>query len=66
MFDDFFVGKLDLYRLNFALLTLIPKEQGAKDMKKFRPISLCNCSFKIFSKVMTIRLGNIANRLVSQ
>jgi hypothetical protein len=34
-------------------------------MKKFRPISLCNCSFKIFSKVLTIRLGRIANRLIS-
>lgn len=66
MFDDFFAGNLDLYRLNFALLTLIPKEQGARNMRKFRPISLCNCSFKIFSKVLTLRLGNIANRLISQ
>jgi hypothetical protein len=65
MFNDFFRGELDLDRLNFALLTLIPKEQDARNMKKFRPISLCNCSFKIFSKVMTIRLGKIANRLVS-
>jgi hypothetical protein len=24
MFNDFFRGKLDLYRLNFAMLTLIP------------------------------------------
>lgn len=66
MFDDFFAGKLDLYRLNFALLTIIPKEQDARNMKKFRPISLCNCSFKIFSKVLSIRLGKIANRLISQ
>lgn len=65
MFNDFFRGELDLDRLNFALLTLIPKEQDARNMKKFRPISLCNCSFKIFSKVMTIRLGKIANSLVS-
>jgi hypothetical protein len=64
MFKDFYVGKLDLYRLNFALLTLIPKELGARTMKKYRPISLCNCSFKIFSKVLTIRLGRIAYRLI--
>ena len=34
-------------------------------MKNFRPISLINCSFKIFSKVLTVRLGKIINRLVS-
>lgn len=65
LFRDFHEGKLDLYRLNFALITLIPKEQEAINMKKFRPISLCNCSFKIFPKVLTNRLGKIADRLVS-
>jgi hypothetical protein len=29
MFDDFYYGKLDLFRLNFAILTLIPKVEGA-------------------------------------
>jgi hypothetical protein len=65
LFQDFYTGELDLTRLNFALLTLILKELGARSMKKFRPISLCNCSFKIFSKVLTIRLGKIADRLIS-
>jgi hypothetical protein len=65
MFQDFYNGTLDLHRLNYALLTLIPKELGARSMKKFRLISLCNCSFKIFSKVLTIRLGKIADRLIS-
>jgi hypothetical protein len=65
LFQDFYTGDLDLTRLNFALLTLIPKEMGARSMKKFRPISLCNYSFKIFSKVLTIRLGKVADRLIS-
>jgi hypothetical protein len=56
---------LDLFRLNFALLTLIPKEEDAKEMKKFRPISLTNCSFKIFSKVLTLRLGRVCQRIVA-
>jgi hypothetical protein len=34
-------------------------------MKLFRPISLINCSFKIFSKVLTLRLGKISQRLIS-
>jgi hypothetical protein len=64
-FQDFHEETLDLYRLNFAPLTLNPKEIGARSMKNYRPISLCNCSFKIFSKVLTIRLGRIADRLIS-
>ena len=46
MFNDFFNGELDLYRLNFAMISLIPKEEGVRNMKKFRPISLINCNFK--------------------
>jgi hypothetical protein len=34
-------------------------------MKKFRPISLGNCSLKVFTKLMTNRLGPIADRLIS-
>lgn len=48
MFEDFHKGKLDLYRLNCPLVTLIPKVGDASDMKQFRPISLLNCSFKNF------------------
>ena len=39
---------LNLDRLNYAMIALIPKESEAKTLKKFRPISLINCSFKIF------------------
>uniref|UniRef100_A0A8R7PWG4 Uncharacterized protein n=1 Tax=Triticum urartu TaxID=4572 RepID=A0A8R7PWG4_TRIUA len=65
MFDDFHKGKLDLYRLNFAVLTLIPKEKEATSMKKFRPISLINCIFKVFTKVLANRLAVLMNRLTS-
>jgi hypothetical protein len=57
LFEVFHEGKLDLYRLNFSMITLITKMEDAIDMKHFRPISLINCSFKIFSKVLTTRLG---------
>jgi len=65
MFNDFFKGDLDLSRLNFSLVTLIPKVGDATNMKQFRPISLLNCSFKIFSKLLTIRLGPISQRIVN-
>jgi hypothetical protein len=59
-------GKLDLFRLNFAMLTLIPKVDNAVDMKHFRPISLLNCSLKIFSNLLTIRLEGVCQRLITQ
>jgi hypothetical protein len=66
MFHGFYEGRLDLFRLNFAVLSLIPKVENAIEMKMFRPISLLNCSFKIFSKVMTLRLEKVCQRLVAK
>lgn len=65
MFKAFPHGNLDIYRLNFAMLTLIPKENDAKTIQKYRPISLANCIFKIFTKAMTNRLVTVADRLIS-
>jgi hypothetical protein len=58
-------GSLNLDRLNYAMITLIPKEPDAKVLKKFRPISLINCSFKIFSKLLNNRMIKVADRLVA-
>jgi hypothetical protein len=51
MVNEWNHGNLDLFRLNFSLLTLIPKEADDVTIQKFRPIALTNCSFKIFFKV---------------
>lgn len=64
LFSAFHEGSLDIFRINFALITLVPKEEGACSMKKFRPISLLNCSYKIFTKVLTNRINLVADRLV--
>lgn len=65
MFQDSHKGELDSYRLNFALVTLVPKVEDACSMEQFGPICLLNCSFKIFSKLLTIRLGKVAQGLVA-
>ena len=65
MFDAWFDGELDIFRLNFAMITLVPKEKDATSMKKFRPISLLNCIFKTFTKVLTNRLAKLMNILTS-
>lgn len=58
-------GDLNLDRLNYAMITLIPKEPEAKTLKKFRPISLLNCSFKVFGKMLNNRLILVADRLIA-
>jgi hypothetical protein len=58
-------GEVNLARLNFARIILIPKEEGANSLKKFRPISLINYSFKIFAKALNNRLERICDRLLA-
>lgn len=58
-FDD-----LDIFRPNFAMVTLIPKENDARTTRKFRPIILLSCCFKFFTKVLTNRLALIIGRLI--
>jgi hypothetical protein len=65
LFADFSEGKLDIYRLNFAVITLVPKEAEATTMKKFRPISLLKCIFKIFTKVLTNRFSLMLGDLIA-
>jgi len=63
---DFEAGQLNRDRINYALITLIPKEPDAKLLKKFRPISLLNCSFKMFGKALNNRLIKVADRLITK
>lgn len=62
--NSFDRGDLNLERLNYGMITLISKEPEARTLKKFRPISLLNCSFKIFAKMLNNRLVQVADRLV--
>lgn len=44
-------GTLDIYILNFLVITLIPKENDARDLRKFGPISLSNCAISFLVKL---------------
>jgi hypothetical protein len=48
-------GKM-LGAFNTTFIALIPKEDNQHLLKNFRPISLCNCIYKIISKVISRRL----------
>jgi hypothetical protein len=58
-------GNIRIDRLNFAMIILLHKEEDARTLKKYRPISLINYSFKIFSKVLNNRIEALCGRLLA-
>lgn len=50
---------------NNTFLTLIPKNIEGKDFKDYRPISLCNVSYKLITKILAKTLKNIIPTIIS-
>uniref|UniRef100_A0A8I6WIN8 Reverse transcriptase domain-containing protein n=1 Tax=Hordeum vulgare subsp. vulgare TaxID=112509 RepID=A0A8I6WIN8_HORVV len=63
MFQEFYIGTLDIGMLNFGVITLIPKVVGASDIRQFRPITVINVVARIFAKVCATRLSPVAERI---
>jgi hypothetical protein len=61
---DFESSTLDVSIINYAII-IIRKDPEENDMKKFRPISLGNCSHKIITKSTTNRLSPVGHRIIS-
>lgn len=53
-----------LKEVNQIFITLIPKEDRPEELGKFRPISLCNSTYKIISKCMVNRINIVMPNLV--
>jgi hypothetical protein len=64
MFTQLQQGVLPLYKLNFGVITLLPKREDAVQIQQYRPICLLNVSFKSFTKVGTDRVTGIANNVI--
>ncbi|XP_073033924.1 uncharacterized protein [Primulina eburnea] len=62
---DFFQGSPMPQGFTATTITLIPKFEGARAWSDFRPISLCNVTNKIISKLLYSRLRDVVERLVS-
>jgi hypothetical protein len=56
MFQKFYVGDLNQSRLNYGLISLIPKLKEENNIKQYRPTYLLGVNYKWFTKVMTKRL----------
>lgn len=64
LFDDFHKGRLDISRLNYGIITSLPKITNADKMQQVRPICLLNCIYKWITKVLTLRLEKIAEKTI--
>jgi hypothetical protein len=66
MFQSLYRGELNLSRLNYGMISLLPKIKEANNIRQYRPICLLNVDYKWFSKVFTLRLTPWADKLISR
>jgi hypothetical protein len=57
---------VDITRLNFGIISLIPKVTWADGIKQFRPIVLINVIFKFVAKAYAIRLAPVSRRIIDR
>lgn len=65
--EAFFKGDMrGLPTINKAIVALLPKKDGAINIKDFRPVSLVHGAIKIFEKVLAMRLVDDLPKLVGK
>ena len=64
MFKQLQAGHLPLFKLNFGVITLLPKKEDASRIEQYRPICLLNVSFNFFTKVGTNRVSSIVHKVI--
>ena len=66
MFEELYESKLDLSRLNYGTITLIPKIKEANQIQQYRPTCLLNVVFKFFSKTLMLRLESVMEKIINK
>jgi hypothetical protein len=66
MFQALHRGELNLHRLNYGMISLMPKSKEANNIRQFRSICVLNIDYKIFTKVLTKRLSSLVDKLISK
>jgi hypothetical protein len=55
---------MDIKRINYGIITLLPRVKDAIKIQQYIPICLLNCLYKWFTKCLANRLKPIAGRLI--
>jgi hypothetical protein len=63
LFLDFHRGKIDISRINYVIITLLPKVSNAARIQQYRSICLLNCLYKLITKTLTLRIEPYADKL---
>lgn len=63
--QNFFTSGKLLKEMNSSFIVLIPKIQNPSAINHYRPISLCNTTYKIISKLLVDRLRVVLPNLIS-
>lgn len=63
--SEFFHSGSLLKQWNATVLTLIPKKTNATSISDFRPISCCNTTYKVISKLLATRLKQVMPMIIS-
>jgi hypothetical protein len=66
VFQESYQNKQMLKSLNATFLALIPKKDRANSLDQFRPIALCNVTYKIITKLIAERLKPYLASLISE
>jgi len=66
LFQDFYKGDLDIRRMNYGVITLVPKIKEANNIKHYRSICLLNVDYKGITKTLTNRLSPLAQKIVGR
>jgi hypothetical protein len=66
VFHDFHATSKFEKNLNATFIALIPKKNGAMDLKDFRPISLMSGVYKIITKVLANKLRRVVEKIISK
>ena len=65
IFDHFNAGTLDVQRLNYGVIYLLPKVSSVERIQQFRPICLLRCPYKLITKTMDRRVEKYVDKLIS-
>jgi hypothetical protein len=64
LFEDFSNENVNISRINYGVITLLPKVSDATKIQQFRPICLLNCLYKLITETLTLRFEHVADKLI--